>query len=64
MSQTETEFLCMQELQAKLYKPPHPVYPAEPPGPRKFLRAARTNALLIWPTPRINATSFINRPLG
>ena len=54
----------MQELQAKLYKPPHPVYPAEPPGPRKFLRAARTNALLIWPTPRINATSFINRPLG
>jgi hypothetical protein len=35
--------------QAESYTPPRPMYPAERPGLRQFLRASRTNALLIWP---------------
>jgi cytochrome P450 len=51
-------------LQGELYTPPHPVYPAEPPGPRQFLRAARTNALLIWPDSAYESDIIVNRPFG
>ena len=52
-------------LSEQLYTPPRPVYPAEAPGTRQFLRAARTNALLISPNPPMKATSSsIGRSAG
>ncbi len=51
-------------LESELYTPPHPVYPAERPGLRQFLRALRTNALLIWPDAAYESDMIINRPLG
>ena len=51
-------------VQGELYTPPHPVYPAERPGLRQFLRALRTNALLIWPDAAYESDIIVNRPLG
>src|SRR5208282_6245756 len=51
-------------VQAAFYTPPHPVYPAERPGLRQFLRAVRTNALLIWPDAAYERDVLVNRPLG
>ena len=51
-------------LQALLYTPPRPVYLADRPGLRQFLRAARTNALLIWPEAAYERDIVVNRMLG
>ena len=51
-------------LQALVYSPPRPVYLAERPSLRQFFRAARTNALLIWPEAAYERDIIVNRPLG
>ena len=51
-------------LQALVYTPPRPVYLADRPSLRQFLRAARTNALLIWPEAAYERDIIVNRPLG
>jgi cytochrome P450 len=50
-------------LQAR-YTPPRPVYPAEPPSVRQFLRAARTNALLLWPDAAYESDVYVRRGFG
>jgi|SRR5271157_84560 len=50
--------------QAESYTPPRPVYPAERLGLRQFLRASRTNALLIWPDDAYERDVLVNRLLG
>ena len=50
--------------QAESYTPPRPMYPAERPGLRQFLRASRTNALLIWPNDAYERDVLVNRLLG
>ena len=50
--------------QAEFYTPPRPMYPAERPGLRQFLRALRTNALLIWPNDAYERDVLVNRRLG
>ena len=50
--------------QAESYTPPRPMYPAERPGLRQFLRALRTNALLIWPNDAYERDVLVNRRLG
>ncbi len=49
---------------APAYTPPRPAYPAAQPGPRQFLRAARTNALLIWPEAAYERDVLLGRPFG
>jgi len=51
-------------LPAAFYTPPRPVYPAGRLGFRQFLRAARTNALLIWPDAAYERDVLVNRLLG
>ncbi len=51
-------------VQAAFYTPPRPVYPAERLGLRQFLRASRTNALLIWPDAAYERDVLVNRLLG
>ncbi len=46
------------------YTPPRPAYPAQQPSLRQFLRAARTNALLIWPDAAYENDVSIRRGLG
>jgi unspecific monooxygenase len=50
--------------QAAYYTPPRPEYPAQQLGLRDFLRAARTNALLIWPDAAYESDIFVTRGLG
>ena len=50
--------------QAESYTPPRPMYPVERPCLRQFLRAARTNALLIWPNDAYERDVLVNRLLG
>ncbi len=44
--------------------PPRPVYPARQPTLRQFLRASRTNALLIWPDEAYERDVLVTRNLG
>ena len=48
-------------LPAAFYTPPRPVYSAERLGLWQFLRAARTNALLIWPDAAYERDVLVNR---
>ena len=50
--------------QAALYTPPRPIYSAEQPSLRQFLRATRTNPLLLWPEAAYERTVMENRLLG
>ncbi len=51
-------------LEKQSYEPPRPVYPADRPGLLQFLRAVRTNALLMWPDAAYERDILINRPVG
>ena len=51
-------------LQALVYTPPRPIYLADRPSLRQFLRSARTNALLIWPEAAYERDIVVNRLLG
>ncbi len=51
-------------LQAPFYTPPRPAYPRERLGFREFLRASRTNPLLIWPDAAYERDLVVNRFLG
>jgi cytochrome P450 len=44
--------------------PPRPVYPERQPTLRQFLRASRTNALLIWPDEAYRRDVVVTRNLG
>ena len=50
--------------QAALYTPPRPVYSAEKPSLRHFLRAWRTNPLLLWPEAAYERAVIVDRRLG
>ena len=47
-----------------LYTPPRPAYPRAPPSLPAFLRAVRTNALLMWPDAAYETDSLVSRSLG
>jgi unspecific monooxygenase len=51
-------------LPAASYTPPRPVYSAERLGLQQFLRAVRTNALLIWPDAAYESDVLVNRFFG
>ncbi len=51
-------------LPAASYTPPRPVYSTERLGLRQFLRATRTNPLLIWPDDAYERDVLVNRLLG
>ncbi len=51
-------------LRSAFYTPPRPVYPAKRLSLRQFLRAARGNALLIWPDAAYEQDILVNRMLG
>ena len=46
------------------YAPPRPDYPVDPPSLRQFLRAARTNAILMWPDTAYERDVLVSRSLG
>ncbi len=50
--------------EAALYTPPRPIYSVEQPSLRQFLRATRTNPLLLWPEAAYERTVMENRLLG
>ncbi len=56
--------MSITTFQKAFYKPPHPVYPPERLTLLQFLRAARTNALLIWPDAAYERDVLVNRLLG
>ena len=47
-----------------LYTPPRPIYSVEQPSLCQFLRATRTNPLLLWPEAAYERTVLQNRLLG
>src|SRR5262245_22001636 len=51
-------------LHAAFYTPPRPVYPAARPSTRQVLRAARTNALQIWPQAAYEQDVLVSRRFG
>ena len=50
--------------EAALYSPPRPVYPVEKQSLRQFLRALRTNPLLLWPEAAYERAFVVDRRLG
>ena len=46
------------------YSPPRPDYPRQTPTLRQFLRAARTNAILMWPESVYEQDLLVTRSLG
>ncbi len=47
-----------------LYTPPRPVCSVEQPSLRQFLRAMRTNPLLLWPEAAYEQAAIVDRRLG
>ena len=50
--------------QPPLFVPPHPDIPNEEPGWYAFFRAARTNALTIWPRAAYEQAVVVGSMLG